>query len=405
MFVCVGLLLLAATDASGQTKRINENQISKENVLEDIDEYGRGINKNHVDPFTLIKKKDFFDEIENIKRSVVSCDADELVVKWLQLNAKIGDGHTVVQLQSKDFFPLAIYWYAEGLYVVATNDESRKCYHGRVVAVNGIPVDEVVRRITTVIPDTTASCVKQRLPGMIVDPVLLHGLHISSERSNVTYTLLTPGNDTIKVSPVAIDIRDRNQLTGLKSDKFLRSVIRGKYWFKYFDSLRTIYFNYSSCVDDGNFQHVADELKKTIEQKDPKKIVIDMRYNGGGNSALLQPFIDYISRSQINRNGIVYVLVGRKTYSSAVINAAAFRRQTNAIFVGEETGGTVAHFGETKFFTLPATGVRVYYSTKYFDNYGVQKGPVIPDIRMSEKFAVYENNIDAVIDYAMAPVK
>jgi hypothetical protein len=60
------------------------------------------------------------------------------------------------------------------------------------------------------------------------------------------------------------------------------------------------------------------------------------------------------------------VLIGPRTFSSAVLNAIQFRQRTAAILVGEPTGGEPNHYGEVKSFTLPNSGLSVYYSTRRF---------------------------------------
>ena len=42
------------------------------------------------------------------------------------------------------------------------------------------------------------------------------------------------------------------------------------------------------------------------------------------------------------------------------------QNDTEAIFIGEPTGGRPNHFGEVKSFNLPNSGLSVRYSTKYF---------------------------------------
>lgn len=49
--------------ALGQAK-FKEGSISKETILDDLNDYKRGIDRDHIDPFTLIKRKDFFAGIE-----------------------------------------------------------------------------------------------------------------------------------------------------------------------------------------------------------------------------------------------------------------------------------------------------------------------------------------------------
>jgi hypothetical protein len=79
---------------------------------------------------------------------------------------------------------------------------------------------------------------------------------------------------------------------------------------------------------------------------------------------LLMPFINQIkANKKINKKGRLFVIIGRQTFSSAILNAISFKNNTEAIFVGEPTGGKPNHYGEIKVFTLKNSPIRVQYST------------------------------------------
>ncbi|WAC40145.1 S41 family peptidase [Pedobacter sp. SL55] len=106
--------------------------------------------------------------------------------------------------------------------------------------------------------------------------------------------------------------------------------------------------------------------------------MVDLRENNGGNSGVLRPFIDSIKNSYLNKNGKLFVLIGKKTFSYALMNAVTLKRNTSAILVGEPTSGNINHFGEVRGFSLPRTGIVIGYSTKYWENWKGKIGPLIP---------------------------
>lgn len=395
-YLLVFALLLSTFQLYAQ--KVVERSLSKDAIIADLHEYARTISREHIDPFTHISKKDFLSKIDELETAGDSCNTDELLVRWLQINALIGDAHTNIQVHTQYAFPFSFNWYSDGMYIIATNDDNRKYYHSRIIAINNIPFDEIVKRFNTIIPD---SMIRSQLGAGIINPILLHGLHITQERDKVTFTFLMPDGTTVQATPQPLDIRDYGQITGYKSAAFLRTAQSGPYWFKYLDTAKTIYFNYHKCFDNGNFQYMIDQLEKAIEEKHPQKIVIDMRYNSGGNSSLLDPFIKYLNTSYLNKRGSIYVLIGPRTFSSAVLNVASLKAQTGAILLGEPVGQAANHFGEIKKMKLSHTGLEVTYSTKHFhadDN----SGRIRPDVYIPESFADYDKNIDAVVDYALS---
>ncbi len=386
------------------TSRDSINFISKEKILHDLDDYARGIAQNHIQPFTQIKRRDFFDEIQKIKDSADKYDVDGLLTQLLKVNAMIQDEHTYIMYTSIDVFPLACYWFEEGIYITRTEHENLDMLHSRVIAVNDLPIDEVVRRISELSPDKNIAAFKTAVQKYLFDPFVIHGLQVSPSRTNVVYTVVTLKNDTVKFTPVAKDRRSVNLSLGFDPKVFLRYSRKGNYWYKYIDSGNYIYFKYTSCYDQDKTHLLIDmenDLMKEIEERGPAKIVIDMRENGGGRVNLLMPFIDKLSRTLLNKKGRIYVLIGRRTFSAAILNSVTLKTRTYAQLIGEETSGSVVHFGSVRQFTLPETRLMVRYSTQYVVTEEKYDGSLRPDVVIPEKFSDYSKGIDAALNYAV----
>lgn len=395
ILACI-LVMLFSVQLNAQKKIINTS-LSKQAIVADLDEYARDIDLLHVDPYANIKRTEFFDRIERLKAAADSISTDELLVRWMQLNALLGDAHTHLVVMMRYQFPFVTHWYNEGLYIIATNLENAKCYQGKITAINDMSVEAVVKRVRTIIDSDR---IYQQLPGFVTSPVLLYGLHITSERTKATYTITAKDGSTFKVSPPPMDIRDQRSLTGTKPWHFLRTERKAKYWFKYIDTMHAIYFNYSSCKDDGTLTQVLSDLEAAIDERKPKKIIIDLRYNGGGYARLLQPLIHYLVASPLNRSGGIYVLIGPRTFSAAVLNSQMLRDETRAIFVGEPAGQGPSFTAGIKRLKLPNTGIELIYSTKHI-NPDLLPDTFQPDVKIVETFADYDNDVDAVVDYAL----
>jgi hypothetical protein len=124
-----------------------------------------------------------------------------------------------------------------------------------------------------------------------------------------------------------------------------------------------------------------------------------MRLNGGGNSLIAEPLIEGIKqRPAINSKGHLFVVIGGKTFSSAILNALKFKNETEAIFVGEPTGGKPNHFGEIKLFVLPRSWIVVSYSTKYFKHSPEDTPSLYPDIDVGVSFSDFMECRDPVYE-------
>ena len=141
---------------------------------------------------------------------------------------------------------------------------------------------------------------------------------------------------------------------------------------------------------------------KEIAARRPAKIIIDLRDNGGGYPRLLSGFIDDIARSDLNRKGGIYVLIGRKTFSAAILNAVWLKNRTYATLVGEKAAGSVVHFGGVDYFDLPATGLKVMYSTQHVITSENYEGSLRPDIEVPDSFTDYTQGTDGPLQYAIS---
>ena len=82
------------------------------------------------------------------------------------------------------------------------------------------------------------------------------------------------------------------------------------------------------------------KLFQLIHSNPTKRLVIDIRQNGGGDffegrRHLIQPLK---KQPALNQKGRLFVIIGRQTFSAAMVNAIDFRKETNAILVGEPIG-------------------------------------------------------------------
>lgn len=185
-----------------------------------------------------------------------------------------------------------------------------------------------------------------------------------------------------------------------QENKLLRYAQNKAYWQTYIDSCWSFYFAYNMCnnMEDEPIDIFCDSLIKDIKQKNPAKLIIDLRNNSGGNSGLLNPFIDslaeYISTSPLK----IYVLIGRNTFSSAIMNAIDLKLKVNAILVGESTSGNINHFGEVQTVELPESKIRILYSTQYWENWAGHDGALKPDVEIPNTFKDFMDFRDKALE-------
>ena len=121
---------------------------------------------------------------------------------------------------------------------------------------------------------------------------------------------------------------------------------------------------------------------------------------------MLRPFIDWLSDFQRIRNENtkqvfkIFVIVGRDTFSSALLNVYQLKFKTKAIFIGEATGGKPDCYGEVNYFKLRESGLSVRYSTRYY--YLIEEylqDSFYPEISCSVSIRDYLENRDPCMEW------
>ena len=162
-----------------------------------------------------------------------------------------------------------------------------------------------------------------------------------------------------------------------------------------------LWIGYYSCAEDPEhpMADFVQEVEQAIADGSYTKVCVDLRYNGGGNSAVLEPLIDSLAALREEKGFDLYALIGESTFSSAVMNAAQLKTRAGAILVGRPTGGSANHYGELQSFELEHLPLTVYYSTKYFEMLpGYPAGSLEPDIKVERTLADYIAGTDCEME-------
>lgn len=173
------------------------------------------------------------------------------------------------------------------------------------------------------------------------------------------------------------------------------------YWFEYLPEDKALYVNYNACANSPNlsFRVFTEKVFVATLDNPVEKLIIDLRNNGGGNSLIFRPFLKKIqNHPRLNDPERLFVVTGRRTFSSAILNALELKNNTKATFIGEPTGGKPNHYGEVRMMQLTNIGLNVSYSTNYFEYSKVDTASFIPDILIEPSFDNYFDGKDAVLE-------
>jgi hypothetical protein len=172
-------------------------------------------------------------------------------------------------------------------------------------------------------------------------------------------------------------------------------------WFTYLPETKTVYADFRSYRKQ--LEQNAKALWSFIDANDVDRLVIDLRHNSGGNYSEGRRLLLYpaIFKPRLNRSGHLYVLTGRTTFSAAMTNATDFRRETEAILVGEPTGGRPNTFQENGWFYLPNSHIDVSAAQLHYRFGDESADAVYPDHRIDPDFASYWAGRDPMMEWVL----
>ena len=391
---------------------------------EDIEFLKTTLMNKHKNLFFNITKEEFEEKIDDLKGIIEKLDYNDMKVEMSRIIASIGDAHTTVKLPINYVLPLEFYWFKEGIYVVKALEEYKELEYSKVIEINNVSIDEVIEELTKIISHENKSYLKANIVKYIQAVEILYGLMIIDNIENCTMKFKTLKGELKTKELNSINVAEYNSLINKINEEVVsenkarkecnedndplvgkiplyRNNTNKNYWFKYLDKHKLLYFKYNSCKEDKEnpINDFINKIINFIEVNNIEKLVVDLRNNTGGDSRLLDPFINYIEENEkINKHGNLFLVIGRETFSSAVLNAFSFKNNTNAILIGEATGGKPNCYGEIEKVNLPNSKFLITYSTEYYnlveDN---SMESLFPDIDLEVSIYDFINRNDPVM--------
>ena len=341
------------------------------NWQEDIAWLAAELPRRHLNLFHNLPEQTFLDRISRLQAELPECDGAMVITRLMAIVAAIGDAHTTVIPTVNHYLPFEFYWFAEGLHIVAARPEHQEWLAAKVTAIENLPIDEVSAALTGVLAHENKAYVASLLPFYLAAADLLYGLEICDSPDQVLLSLQKQDGTTADLSVPTASLKDWTSSlvrlgapnAGQTSLPLYRQHLDQSFWFTPVGS-DSVYVQYNACREqpDCPMTAVGTALLEFIADRQPQKIILDLRLNRGGDSTLLEPLIDELARQPAR----YFVIIGRNTFSSALLNAYALKERTGAMVVGEPSGGKPNCYGEVKYLTLPHSRLQVRYSTKYY---------------------------------------
>jgi hypothetical protein len=413
IFLMILLAAMAAVSApSFPAFRQAAGQMSeRDQWTADLDYLAKELPARHKNLFFKITREEFQADVAALKAQIPQLSRPQFLIGLSRLVATVGDSHTSFTIMPQKAFPLKLYWFKEGICVTDTTPESSALLNGRLESIDGHPIEEVVRAFAGMFPHDNEAQVKDFVPRFLGSSEHLLGLGLIKEPDTATFIVRTPAGGKAEAKLASMPVGDVRKIAWAAPVvnplrlPLYRRMAGAAYDFVYLPESRTLYFAYNSCRDlpDRPFAAFSAELWDAIRKNPVARLVIDLRNNGGGDSSILDPFVGELAAAkEVNRKGRLFVILGRRTFSSAILNALDLKKRTEAIFYGEPTGGKPNHYGEIEALTLPNLKIKVSYSTKYFKFVEGDDPSLTPDVPVELTLDDYLALRDPVLEAILA---
>ena len=305
--------------------------------------------EKHLDFFFLHSKE----ELNNYKELLLdkvglNTKEDLFYIVKLILKYMLGglDTHTDIRYGRGRSSGLEFRIINGNLYTIRTSEEFSDYNYMKLVGINGVDIKTIIEEISKI----TNYSVQEELNNTIeyyINCLLLDRIPMFRNCDILRFNF----TDGINLD---YDINSEYSVRHKIGDNCSYKIINN-----------AIIFQYIACMEprEGYLKETVEKMKKEIQANGIENFVIDLRYNRGGNSAIINPLLEYLKESNLN----IITFTNKYIYSSGALAVNDFKN-IGSISIGTGIGTKFNHFGDITFTEgkIDDTEYRMPISFQYF---------------------------------------
>lgn len=343
--------------------------------------------------FSPEARRQFRSAIAELQRTADGKSDDQIIVEFAKAVALAKNAHTRLYLlrnrSELRHYPIRVWWFADGLYVVRATPEYSELLGARILRIAGRNVEQVKQRVAPLFAGNASWRTYMSAYTMTSPDVLIGlGLIASDGRAEIEFTNRHGKEGKRRLQPLPLRRSDQpteswwdlcptrprddgSWLSALSLDAahlplYLQNTER-QYWSHYLQKARLFYIQFDRAGNAPTGESLSEFGKRALTELQSSavnKIVVDVRFNTGGDLSIGRPFINQLAAFAKERKIKVYVITGRATFSAGIFHAMQLRQYANAILVGEPIGDVLEIWSEGGNLLTPNSRLSLHYADR-----------------------------------------
>lgn len=387
-------------------------KLNQEQWIEDIDFLVEKA-QNTVPEFnSRINTNIFSKRLEELKQNLDSKSFEDIVFGIQHLLNTIEDeGCNIIPFQRElntKVIPIKNFWFEDGLFVCDVSSKYNTIIEEKIIKINGFEVNEVYSKLANYLNADNKHYKKHLFQVYSMMPSLLMAAGIGYSNTEIQLQFFSGKEITLTAESVTEYVKLKRQLPNDEFFSFTKTDHTDEnYWLEYFPNTKTLFIQLQKIENNdvgASFSAFINAIEKEINKGKANKIILDLRYGGGGNGFKLKAFTDLLRDSEtINKKGNLFMLTSNATRGTLLEFVSILSLNTKAIIVGEPTGEGPNTVGDTKYIKLPNSGLSISLTHTFWDTSWDKdnRKTINPDVLVTYNFNQHSKRNDPWIDAAL----
>lgn len=368
--------------------------------------------------------------IDSIKETIDSVSDNKIKLLLSHCVSMADDARTTVYFRNFRRIPLRLYLFDDGLYVIKAKKGFEQFLGEKVVTICDKSIDELIE-ILDYYKSGNKSWIENESSYFLASPDFFEAANLSPTADSIKYEF-SDINDSFSSYLYPIENidksdeysawRDLSPISNIKTDTMnwehvlndtllplYLSYPNNDYHVDYLDTLHAMYIQINTSNNSEGFNRA---IKNCLDSNNVQHLIIDFRFNGGGDYTKLAAFSKTIPQKV---KGKIFIIIGKATFSAGICIAARLKyfSKGRAVIIGQNSGDGLQFWAEGRQFSLPNSKIvaRAVYGYHDWENdnfelfkthwinlfFGVAAKDLTPDAPVKFLFKDYYEGIDKTI--------